>query len=151
MIQSITGFAPARSKLSDFLRTAKIRSVNSHALDIKLKLPEWIDGLEAASRDILRKNVSHGSASKNFKMLDKNKASKKKSLDLTALEKTLVVLKFVEDKASESEINLAPSKASDLLQNDCWVYDTNLCRMVMPLSNLNLFLLSRNWFQNFVQ
>ena len=84
-------------------------------------------------------------------MLNKNKASKKKSLDLTALEKTLVVLKFVEERASESEINLAPSKASDLLQNDCWVYDTNLCRMVMLLSNLNLFLLSRNWFQNFVQ
>ncbi|MAT87701.1 MAG: YicC family protein [Aestuariivita sp.] len=126
MIQSMTGFASAQGKFGDFSWTAEIRSVNNRGLDIKLRLPDWIDGLEAASRDILKKNASRGSVSMNFKLLQDSKSSKEMRLDLSTLEQTLDALIIIENSALKRGINLEPSKASDLLQSSFGVTEDEL-------------------------
>ena len=126
MIQSMTGFASAQGKLDDFSWSAEIRSVNNRGLDIKLKVPDWIDGLEVASRGILQNNASRGSVSMNFKLRSYNKPSAGMRLDPSAVEKALEALNFIEDRALDRGVNLAPSKASDLLHSGVLVAEEEL-------------------------
>lgn len=117
MIQSMTGFASARGKLDDFTWSAEIRSVNNRGLDIKLRVPDWIDGLEAGSRGILQKNTSRGSISLNLKLCNDHKSARGMHLNPSVLEQALDALNYIEERALVRGINLAPSTASDLLHS----------------------------------
>ncbi|MFZ1479947.1 MAG: YicC/YloC family endoribonuclease, partial [Paracoccaceae bacterium] len=50
MTISMTGFAARRGEGAGFGWTWDIRSVNGKGLDLRLRVPDWIDGLEMALR-----------------------------------------------------------------------------------------------------
>lgn len=126
MIQSMTGFASAQGKFDNFSWSAEIRSVNNRGLDIKLRVPDWIQGLEAASRVVLQQNVSRGSVSMNLKVRNENKSASGMRLDPSAVEQALDAISFIEDRALDRGINLAPAKASDLLISSVLVGEEEL-------------------------
>ena len=126
MIQSMTGFASAQGKFDAFSWSAEIRSVNNRGLDIKLRVPDWIEGLEAASRVVLQKNVSRGSVSMNLKVQNANKSTSGMRLDPSAVEQALDAISFIEDRALDRGINLTPAKASDLLISSVLVGEEEL-------------------------
>ena len=49
-LTSMTGFASRRGQGAGCSWTWEIRSVNGKGLDLRLRLPDWIDGLESAAR-----------------------------------------------------------------------------------------------------
>ena len=46
-IESMTGFASARGALGSHSWSWDLRSVNAKGLDLRLRVPDWIAGLEA--------------------------------------------------------------------------------------------------------
>lgn len=62
-LRSMTGFARADGKAGDTRFHWEIRSVNSRGLDVRLRLPGGQEGLEAAARELIGKNVTRGNVS----------------------------------------------------------------------------------------
>ena len=48
-LRSMTGFATQSGAMDPFRWAWDIRSVNGKGLDLRLRVPDWVDGLEAAS------------------------------------------------------------------------------------------------------
>ena len=55
---SMTGFAARRGLGVGYSWTWDLRSVNGKGFDLRLRLPDWIDGLEVAVRADLQKAVT---------------------------------------------------------------------------------------------
>lgn len=58
MTISMTGFAARKGQGAGHGWTWDIRSVNGKGLDLRLRVPDWIDGLEAALRGRCRAHCS---------------------------------------------------------------------------------------------
>ena len=115
VIYSMTGFASAQGEIADFSWQIEMRSVNHRGLDIKLRAPDWIDGFDSAARAHLQKQVARGAIYVTIKLRDESQLHSGPSLDPVAIQKTLDGIRMIEDQAMDLGVNLAPSKASDLL------------------------------------
>lgn len=115
MIYSMTGFASVQGEIADFSWQIEMRSVNHRGLDIKLRAPDWIDGFDSAARAHLQKQVARGAIYVTIKLRDERQLHSGPSLDPVAIQKALDGIRMIEDQAMELGVNLAPSKASDLL------------------------------------
>jgi uncharacterized protein (TIGR00255 family) len=60
MIASMTGFAAAAAELPGGSLSVELRSVNHRYLDVQVKLPDELRGLETALRDLLTSQVRRG-------------------------------------------------------------------------------------------
>ncbi len=114
MIRSMTGFASARGELGPHSWAWELRSVNSKGLDLRIRVPDWLEGLEAALRADLPKSVARGSVTVSLRV---SRAEDTGGLQLNSavLDTTLSALSEIEDLAMQRGVTLAPSKASDLL------------------------------------
>ena len=56
----MTGFASTAGAFDDWRFTLEIRSVNGRGLDMRIRTPDWIDGLEAELRKMVQSSVSRG-------------------------------------------------------------------------------------------
>jgi uncharacterized protein (TIGR00255 family) len=65
---SMTGFAARRGAGLGYAWVWDLRSVNGKGLDLRLRVPDWIDGLEAAIRAELQKAASRGNVSLTLKV-----------------------------------------------------------------------------------
>ena len=63
MIVSMTGFAGRTGQGAGAAWSWEVRSVNGKGLDLRLRLPEWIDGLEPLVRAELARRVQRGAVS----------------------------------------------------------------------------------------
>ena len=63
MTISMTGFAAAKGQGAGHSWSWDIRSVNGKGLDLRLRVPEWIDGLELALRGEIAKALGRGNVS----------------------------------------------------------------------------------------
>ncbi|MBV1896702.1 MAG: YicC family protein [Rhodobacteraceae bacterium] len=114
MISSMTGFASAKGELAPYSWAWELRSVNGKGLDIRLRVPDWLDGLEAGLRAQLAKSVSRGNVSLALR-LTRSEETGGLALSQGTLNSVLTALAEIESEAMERGISLAPSKASDLL------------------------------------
>ncbi|WP_240336675.1 YicC/YloC family endoribonuclease [Tropicibacter sp. Alg240-R139] len=110
----MTGFASARGELGPHSWAWELRSVNSKGLDLRIRVPDWLEGLEAALRADLPKSVARGSVTVSLRV---SRAEDTGGLQLNSavLDTTLSALSEIEDLAMQRGVTLAPSKASDLL------------------------------------
>ncbi len=115
MIQSMTGFASVQGEIPEFSWQIEIRSVNHRGLDIKLRAPDWIDGLDRSVRAYLQRQVARGALNVTINVRDETKKMVNSNLDPDAIQLSLEAIQLVEDKAMELGVMLAPSKASDVL------------------------------------
>ena len=114
MIRSMTGFASAKGELAPFSWGWELRSVNAKGLDMRLRVPDWLEGLEAALRTDLGKAVARGNVTLSLRLIRSDDAGTV-SLNPATLATVLDALEAVETEAMDRGITLAPSKASDLL------------------------------------
>ena len=63
MVQSMTGFASGQGADGAFQWIWDIRSVNSKGLDVRMRVPDWITGLEADLKPMITKAINRGSVS----------------------------------------------------------------------------------------
>ncbi|MCM2561079.1 YicC family protein [Lutimaribacter sp. EGI FJ00013] len=110
----MTAFASAKGGQGAHDWAWEMRSVNAKGLDLRLRVPDWIEGLEAALRARLGKAVTRGSVSVSLRVA-RDEAEAVQKLNPVALDAALAALAGVEARAAEKGVTLAPTRAADIL------------------------------------
>lgn len=114
MPYSMTGFAAAQGALDDWSWTFDIRSLNGRGLDLRLRVPDWIDGLEAAIRPIVQKSVARGTVTLSLRIAHDGAASGVR-LDRSALVRSLDFIAQIESEAMAKGVDVVAPSATDIL------------------------------------
>lgn len=114
MTVSMTGFASRQGALGRYAWTWDLRSVNGRGLDLRLRLPDWIEGLEAAVRARLQKAMHRGSVQLSLRVQSSAEAGEV-TLDPARLQAMLKIVAETESAAAAADIGLKPSSAADIL------------------------------------
>lgn len=113
---SMTGFATRRGSGSGFAWVWDLRGVNGKGLDLRLRVPDWIDGLEPALRAELQKAVPRGNVSLTLKVTQDDGAGDAAfRLNEAALAGALAALARVEAAAMAQGVTLGQATAADVL------------------------------------
>ena len=116
MTVSMTGFAATRGQMPGFSWLWDLRSVNGKGLDLRLRVPDWIDGLEATLRADLQKALGRGNVSLTLKLMREGAAEGTAlRLNTQAYGQLVRVLAEAETAARAVGVVLAPTSAADLL------------------------------------
>ena len=114
MIRSMTGFASAKGALAPYSWGWELRSVNAKGLDLRLRVPDWVTGLEAGLRAQLGKAVARGSVTLSLRVVREDTGADL-VLNTDALDTVLSALAEVEQNALDRGVTLAPSTGADVL------------------------------------
>lgn len=114
MRHSMTGFASLQGQGHGVNWTWEIRGVNGKGLDLRLRLPDWINGLEAEIRARAPKRVSRGNLQISLKLASDGGEGALR-LDHDQLDAVLKALAQIETRASETGLSLRPSSAADIV------------------------------------
>ncbi len=114
MIKSMTGFASGKGEFGPHNWTWELRSVNGKGLDMRIRVPDWLTGLEAALRAVLSKSLSRGNVTLSLR-ISRDESQPDLALNMVAMSAALDALQQTQLMAEARGIALAPSMASDLL------------------------------------
>ncbi|WP_136635627.1 YicC/YloC family endoribonuclease [Pseudooceanicola onchidii] len=114
MHHSMTGFASGQGATGSYSWTWDLRSVNAKGLDLRLRVPDWVPGLEPDLKARLAKAVARGNVTLNLRV-SREETATGLTVNLAMLDNVLTALTQVEDRAMSMGVTLAPSKAADLL------------------------------------
>lgn len=113
---SMTGFAARRGAALGHGWVWDLRSVNGKGLDLRLRVPDWIEGLEAAVRAELQKAIPRGNVSLTLKVAQEETAAEGGfRLNEAVLGAALAALARVEASAMAAGVTLAQPTAADVL------------------------------------
>jgi uncharacterized protein (TIGR00255 family) len=113
---SMTGFAARRGAGAGYTWVWDLRSVNGKGLDLRLRLPDWIDGLEAAIKAELQKAVTRGNVSLSLRVTQDGGAEEAAfRLNQVQLAAALAALGQVEGAAMAAGFTLRQPTAADVL------------------------------------
>ncbi|MEO8241051.1 MAG: YicC/YloC family endoribonuclease [bacterium] len=116
MTISMTGFAARKGQGAGHSWMWDIRSVNGKGLDLRLRVPDWIDGLEQALRGELAKAMHRGNVALTLKVNREGQdGSDALRVNPAALVSVLAALATVEDHAMGEGITLRQASAADVL------------------------------------
>lgn len=113
-MHSMTGFSSISGALGRTSWVWEIRSVNGRGLDLRLRLPDSIEGLEILVRKRLGETLSRGNVSVNLR-LSQGDGDAGFRVDETAMIAVLKALDQVQERAFEMGVTLAQPTAADVL------------------------------------
>ena len=119
----MTGFASRTGEAAGFSWQWELRGVNAKGLDLRLRLPDWIDGLEAGVRAALTKALARGSVSVNLRVV-RIAEDAPLTVNDAALSRVLAAIADIEVRASAAGVKLAQTTALEVL-NQRGVQDAN--------------------------
>lgn len=114
MIKSMTGFGSQSGAEAPFSWGWELRSVNGRGLDLRLRVPDWVDGLEAGLRKRLAEVAKRGNITCNLR-LTRDEGAGGLEVNEAQLHGVLVALHQIEARAMDAGVSLAPSKATDIV------------------------------------
>ena len=114
MIRSMTGFASGSGALTPHSWGWEIRSVNGKGLDLRLRVPDWIDGLEAELRKRMSGALVRGNVTCNLR-ITREEGGGALGVNTSQLDAVLEALHQIEARAMDAGVSLAPSKATDIV------------------------------------
>ena len=109
----MTGFAAATGGADPFRWTWDIRSVNGKGLDLRLRMPDWIEGLEAAVRPQVAAHAKRGNITLSLRVT-RDDAAAVSALNTAQMKAAVASLLAIEAEAMEMGLSLAPARASDI-------------------------------------
>ena len=115
MTVSMTGFAARKGQGAGFGWAWDLRSVNGKGLDLRLRVPDWIDGLEAALRAELGRALGRGNVSLSLRVAREGGEEAPLRVNGPALAAVLRALGEVEAAAMGAGVTLAQATAADVL------------------------------------
>lgn len=117
MTLSMTGFAARKGQGAGHGWIWDLRAVNGKGLDLRLRVPDWIDGLEASLRAELGRGLGRGNVSLSLKVARDGAAEGADGLRINpaALSAALRALGEVEAAAMAAGVTLAQATAADVL------------------------------------
>lgn len=114
MINSMTAYASQGGALGATSWVWELRGVNARGLDLRLRIPEGLDGVEATVRAALTAALKRGNITLNLR-LTRETGGQVMSLDMSALDTVLAALDTVQERAFEMGVTLAQPNAADVL------------------------------------
>ncbi|WP_439121236.1 YicC/YloC family endoribonuclease [Marivita sp.] len=114
MRQSMTGFASGQGEALGLTWTWDLRSVNARGLDIRVRVPDWVDGLEQTLRALVTKSVARGSVTVSLR-LQSNGTEPAQELNEAQLDRVLTAMMHIEAEAMARGLSLTASSAADLI------------------------------------
>ncbi|MEL7280047.1 MAG: YicC/YloC family endoribonuclease [Pseudomonadota bacterium] len=114
MLKSMTAFASAQGSQGALSWAWEMRSVNGKGLDLRLRVPDWIPGLEQGLKDSIGKAVNRGNLSVSLKITREDGAGQL-AVNTQTLSDVLAAIETVEAAAMTKGISLAPATAADVL------------------------------------
>ena len=114
MRQSMTGFASGQGEALGLTWTWDLRSVNARGLDIRVRVPDWVDGLEQTLRALVTKRVARGSVTVSLR-LQSNGTEPAQELNEAQLDRVLTAMMRIEAEAMARGLSLTASSAADLI------------------------------------
>ncbi len=112
-LRSMTGFAAQTGAMDPFRWAWEVRSVNGKGLDLRLRVPDWIDGLEAALRPLVAARVQRGNVTVGLRV-NREDAVAKLAVNAIQMKAVVHALLEIEAEAMDQGLSLAPSRASDI-------------------------------------
>ena len=110
----MTGFAARNGESDGFSWAWEVRSVNAKGLDIRLRVPDWVEGLETAVRKQVAKSVGRGNINLTLRV-QRDEGSAPLNLNDAQLARVLGALSRIEDAAADSDLTLVHCTAADVL------------------------------------
>ncbi|WP_254694254.1 YicC/YloC family endoribonuclease [Sulfitobacter sp. SK012] len=110
----MTGFSALNGALPPHSWGWELRAVNGKGLDLRLRVPDWIDGLEATLRKGLSAGVARGNVTLNLR-INREEGAGALAVNTAQLDVVLNALQDIETRAMDAGISLAPSKATDIV------------------------------------
>jgi uncharacterized protein (TIGR00255 family) len=113
MLRSMTGFASGTGAMAPYSWTWELRAVNGKGQDLRLRVPDWVSGLDME----LRKKLSAGTARGNISLalrISRDDGEGAIALYVTQVDAVLDALHAIETRALEKGVSLAPSRAADV-------------------------------------
>ncbi|MBT8423396.1 MAG: YicC family protein [Silicimonas sp.] len=109
----MTGFAAAQGAGQGWSWSVEMRSVNGRGLDLRFRLPDWIEGLEPELRKTMQARLNRGSVNVGIR-LQRDEAGAGVSLNTAALHNALVLLKEIEVQAQDQGLRIKKVSAGDI-------------------------------------
>jgi len=111
----MTGFSSSQGSLGRHSWSWEIRSVNAKGLDLRLRVPDWLDGLETLLRAQLAKALARGNVSLSLRLSRSDDGAGQLDLNSAVLGSMMQVVGAIEAAAVEANVTLAPTSAADLM------------------------------------
>jgi uncharacterized protein (TIGR00255 family) len=115
MTISMTGFAAGKGQGAGASWVWDIRGVNGKGLDLRLRVPDWIAGLEAMVRADLARAVSRGNISLTLRVVRDGDPDAGVRLNAGVMGSVLRAFADVEQAAMAAGLTLAQPSAADVL------------------------------------
>lgn len=114
MTRSMTGFASRSGAIEGWSWQWELRSVNGRGLDLRLRMPDWIEGLEQAVRKALTARLSRGSVTLNLRVSRSTEGDATR-IDAAGLANALGHLSEISAAAAAAGVPLAAVTAADVM------------------------------------
>ena len=114
MIRSMTGFATKAGGLGPHSWNWELRAVNGKGLDLRIRMPDWIPGLEAGLRKAAGADIARGNVTLGLRVM-REEGSGGLAVNEAQLGIVLDALGRIEMAAMDAGVSLAPSKATDIV------------------------------------
>jgi uncharacterized protein (TIGR00255 family) len=110
----MTGFASAQGQALGQSWSWEMRSVNGKGLDLRLRLPDWVEGLDAEVRKRASQVLARGNVQIGLKLTSDGGEGALR-LDPAQLDVVLLALRDIETRAQEQGLSLQQSSAADIV------------------------------------
>ncbi|MEM0947646.1 MAG: YicC/YloC family endoribonuclease [Pseudomonadota bacterium] len=114
MTKSMTGFAAREGSGHGWSWNWDLRAVNGRGLDLRLRLPDFPDGLEAPLRKALQERAARGNVTLALRIC-RDAGDEATSLNAEALNQAISLSRAVEAQAEAAGMALGPMRAADFL------------------------------------
>ncbi len=114
MRQSMTGFASASGALDGLRWSWDMRGVNGKGLDLRIRVPDWIEGLEAGLKAAVTPVLARGNVTVSLRLQGSGEESAP-NLSEDHLTAILDAMMRIENRAMSLGLSLAPSTAAQIV------------------------------------
>ena len=112
-LSSMTGFAAAQGAAQGWSWTVDIRSVNGRGLDLRFRVPDWIEGLEPELRKAMQGRLHRGTTNVSVR-IQRDESAAGLTLNSQALDHALSFLAEIEAAAHARGLSVRKVSATDI-------------------------------------
>ncbi|KIC11380.1 hypothetical protein RA19_08580 [Leisingera sp. ANG-M1] len=114
-IRSMTAFASAQGSSGQHSWSWEIRSVNAKGLDLRLRVPDWLEGLENHIRSVLGKALARGNVSLTLRISRTEDSAGQVQVNAAVLQSVVKALAEAQSVARQNRVDVRPASAAELL------------------------------------
>ena len=113
MLTSMTGMAALSGSTGPYDWSIELRGVNNKSLDIRIRVPDWLVGLDQLIRKYISTSVTRGSLQFSLK-ITVSEALSGRTIDMNKLNKILEIAAVVAEQAAKNNLSVSPISLADI-------------------------------------